>query len=520
MFAPGRRARRTVRLGALLVLVAVVVACGRDGDDLTSRAPVGGPLEEPRTQRLDHHPEDTQSFLLVSGETAVVVSAARGGRLVAWRATGGSFEEVATGQHVGGFLSLSAAAATDDHFVAVGARFDTHRPVAWRSDDGTSWEPASAASFAEPADINDLVASDEVLVGVGARRTAPDPSDGGFVPAAWRSTDGGASWQTVELPADEAEGSASQVVLLDDAVLALGRDGSEDVMWRSTDAGASWTKSSFPVEEGWWIADLAAAGDTLVAVGGHETPDEFRFLVLVSEDAGATWERVQLGGLATGMDEVWSVHARPDGFWIPGLREILGPPADDRCYVDFESCVHPPEPESVVLTSPDGRTWEVRDAGIIGSGVGLQETELATAADGRTWLLASGSDGLTVWSWTESPDFPAPEPTPVTRWPVPPEPMAGDTLVEGVRYRAPLYAHCGIEWIGPYNGDVWKQAEGDDFESGAGDEPPEDWPVVGQTVFGYVTLVAPDRIEYSMASGEVMATYAPAPIEDAPGGCA
>lgn len=54
-------------------------------------------------------------------------------------------------------------------------------------------------------------------------------------------------------------------------------------------------------------------------------------------------------------------------------------------------------------------------------------------------------------------------------------------------------------------------------ELGAGEPVPEDWPVVGQSILGFVTLVAEDRIEYSLADGQVIALYEPIPASEVPG---
>jgi len=66
--------------------------------------------------------------------------------------------------------------------------------------------------------------------------------------------------------------------------------------------------------------------------------------------------------------------------------------------------------------------------------------------------------------------------------------------------------------LGELNGRQWELVEGTAPyrpETGSGDPIPEGWPVVDQTILGFVTLVAPDRIEYSLEDGEVIAAYRP-----------
>jgi hypothetical protein len=79
-------------------------------------------------------------------------------------------------------------------------------------------------------------------------------------------------------------------------------------------------------------------------------------------------------------------------------------------------------------------------------------------------------------------------------------------LEPGVRYRAPLYVHCGMDWL--YLGDdAWRRSDdGPDLETGAGDTPDPSWPVAGQTILGSATLVD-DVVEYSLDDGTVIATY-------------
>jgi hypothetical protein len=257
------------------------------------------------------------------------------------------------------------------------------------------------------------------------------------------------------------------------------------------------------------IYDVGSSGERLVALGGQETPEAFHLAVWVSEDDGSTWDQVDMGELTDGMGEVWAVHAVGETFWVPGLRDPDGPSTADQCYVDIEVCREPAEPVPVVLISADGRTWGVVDASIVGAGVQLQETEVTTTSDGRLLLLSSGGDGLTVWSWPETPVFPLLEDGPATTLPPIAEPLAGDVLEPGVRYRLPLHTHCGIEWIGRFNSTAWKLVEGQDWEAGAGEVPPEGWPAAGQMLYGYVTLVAADRIEYTTAAGGLIAAYAP-----------
>jgi hypothetical protein len=71
-----------------------------------------------------------------------------------------------------------------------------------------------------------------------------------------------------------------------------------------------------------------------------------------------------------------------------------------------------------------------------------------------------------------------------------------------------------------FNGAYWYRTpeESPAPETGAGDHPPSHWPVAQESIFGYITLVDADTIEYTIGDGEVIATYRPS--DKAPPGCA
>jgi hypothetical protein len=94
------------------------------------------------------------------------------------------------------------------------------------------------------------------------------------------------------------------------------------------------------------------------------------------------------------------------------------------------------------------------------------------------------------------------------------------TLVLGVTYRYPLFIHCGMDYLGSFNGSHWYRDQrrgGPAPETGAGRAPPAHWPVAREKIFGFVELVALDRIDYSIGPTEVIATYLPS--DRPPPGC-
>jgi hypothetical protein len=73
----------------------------------------------------------------------------------------------------------------------------------------------------------------------------------------------------------------------------------------------------------------------------------------------------------------------------------------------------------------------------------------------------------------------------------------------------PLGGHCGYEWT--HADDRAWNLDGEEVY-----DFPDDWPAHGELVFGYVTLAAEDKLEYSLPDGEVIATFS-VPTEDPPG---
>lgn len=101
--------------------------------------------------------------------------------------------------------------------------------------------------------------------------------------------------------------------------------------------------------------------------------------------------------------------------------------------------------------------------------------------------------------------------------PPPTLPPSGETLEQGVAYEGKLYIHCGMEWLGPYNGSNWMAPDAPPYSTGGGREPPPDWPVEQQEVAGVVTLVAEDLIHFEIDGTEVVVEYRP--TDDVPPGC-
>ncbi len=419
------------------------------------------------------------------------------------------------------YVGLGGAASIDGRWVTLGtggvAQVDgdealLFEPVSYTSTDGLSWEEQPVEGFSAPADLAGLVAVDGSLVAAGAYRDDEDPSMGGFRPVVWHSDDG-RSWTEVELPDTVADGDSyvSALSVVDGRLLATGSTDGHGMLWGSDDAGRTWTSlTDEKILASYSLSDLAVQGTrALVSTtpGDGEAPE-----ILTSGDRGDSWSvsagqpsQDDVEGYAplwAGGGRFFTLTSTPAGGWEdPGT-----------CYADIDQCLE--EPRAVLHVSGDGDTWQPVDTVDMGDDDRLGE--IFGGPDGEVLVLGQTAQGAVVSAWPSDVDLPlgepAGEPGTVDLVTVPED----GTLEPGVRYHQPLYVHCGMDWL--YLGDrAWRRTDGGpDFETGAGDIPDESWPVAGQTIYGYATLVD-DVVEYSIGDGEVIATYEQVP--EAPPGC-
>ncbi len=162
-----------------------------------------------------------------------------------------------------------------------------------RAPGAASWQPTA---FAEPTSVVAVVpagpGADVLLAGLASTGI------GSTVYSVARSSDGGASWQTVPVGTYRPAEVTGLAVLADGSALMGGYPTSDTGRaaspHRSTDAGLTWTPvAGLPV--GFVVSHLAAAGRTTAATG--YSPESF-----VSSDGGVTWATVPLvvTGLAAG----------------------------------------------------------------------------------------------------------------------------------------------------------------------------------------------------------------------------
>jgi hypothetical protein len=480
-------------VGGLLLLAA----CGS----------TGGKVAAPAQWRF----EPTGGFGFVLDDQIVSVGPREDGGLQSWVSTeGGPFEaQVPLERELKG-LNVTEAVVGHGQVLVFGDD-DGYEPSVFSSTDGRTWRELGGIGLDGPAGVGAATATDEGFVAVGTRRIGPDPDVPPTEAVAWRSVDGEA-WTSLVLPGPEGHGLAADVVSVGDTVLVSGSAG-RNSLWRSLDGGATWEISTVEVDgfDGLFVIGwLAAIGDVVVGVG--TSIDNSEPLIVRSGDSGRTWKRVPLDPAMTAGLELWGIDSGFSGFFVRAERFLDAFQDAEYCYADIEACREWSAPR--LLHGTTGEEWSQIDLPA-GPPVGFLGPVVSASHATVVFGSVANEDGGGVWFWpTDDGPLPTvrPEPPPATD-----EPTAayGGTIELGVRYRYPLGTHCGIEWLGVFNGLTW-HLRGPDPLAVLG-QAPAHWPTARQALFGYVTLVA-DTIEYSLPSGEVIATYEPTPQE--PPACA
>lgn len=496
----------------LALVLAIPLALTACGDNLRpgATAPSGRPGGAWNAERLiaevgaDHAP-----LLGTAGDDALMLAVSEQGTILSHLSTDGepfeSGEPLETGL---GYVQLGGVVGLPDgSWFALGSGGMVERdgdaelafePVAFRSDDGLSWEQVEVDGFAHPVEVNDVEVVSGTVVVAGAYRTAAEPGMGGFEAHVWTSTDA-ASFDQVELPGVfpprgyRNESYAGHLVVTGDRLLVAGRVDSSAGVWVSDDGAHTWQQVADPVLDGVYaISGLAAVGDVVLAGVGEES-----MTVLRSTDRGATWAAVDAlpaSGEETGWAPVW---ADEDRFWTLTGIDDMSWSSPEVCYADLDQCGQ--DPPARLVTSPDGSTWTAVD-------LPIEPDVITGTADGRVLVLGVDADGVVVHTIESGASPPA---APETDDPKTVELVTvdeGETPQIGVRYHAPMYIHCGMDWFW-FGDDTWRRNDdGPDVETGAGDGPPEGWPLVGQVLYGYAFLKDADHLEYSFGD-EVVATY-------------
>lgn len=500
-----------MRLRSAIACCAPLLALAACGDEPSDPSSSAAGWE---AQHLAGDPAvDFPTLLATAGDDALVLFLAEDGTLRSYLSEDGADfaagDPLPTGEK---YVALGGVVRVDGGWYALGsggtARVDgddemLFEPLAFRSVDGSTWERVEVGGFSDAVEFNDVEVVDGAIVAAGSYRTLRRPADGGFEARAWISEDG-TTFDEVTLPGVpdyrgyDDESYVGDIVATDDALVASGRVGRSAALWRSADGGRTWTGVDDPVlASAYSISAMHADGSTVVATVGSTDTAAIR-----SDDGGRTWAPV--GALPVNEEtEGWAP------LWAGGGRFFTLTGIDDTswsepevCYADLDQCGRSPEPS--LVASDDGSDWTTVDTRGLG-----EIDQVAGLGDGRLLVMTGEGEGRTVHTWPAGDDLP------VAEQPALPETVELVTLAEGeepetgVRYHHPLYTHCGIDWV--WFGDTtWRRTDdGPDYETGAGDEAPDGWPVPpdGGNVFGYATVLGDGTLEYTDEDGSVLATY-------------
>lgn len=509
-------------LACLVALSALsLTACGTGTGDPPSPGTPGGWSR----QLVETRPgADAPTGLVADGDDVLVTVLSEDAVLTSHLSSDGGAFETGTPIEIegGGYPRFADPVRLDDVWWLLGtggmtgegdAETLAHEPRALRSEDGLTWEQVDVTGIPGPVDLSRAVAVGGALVVAGDKRNDVDRSGGGasFEAAVWRSEDG-ATWSqvplpgVVPLPGYEDESGVHHLAISGDRVLVGGSLSNRGAIWWSEDAGRTWARVESPeIDDLYVVSGLVAEGSTVVATGSVKGSDTGS-RILHSTDGGTTYSVSADQPTATGEGyaPMWTGGGRFFTIGRPGFESMEDPAL---CYADLDSCYYGGESDvTVVFMSEDGDRWSVLD--LSGADVNDEIVGLTGTPSGPT-LLAHVDKGVVVSAWPPEAALPEGDA------PAAPERVELVTVAEGerpevgVRYHAPLYIHCGMEWL--YLGDEpWQRTDGGpDVETGAGDGPVDGWPIAGQTIYGFATLGEDGVVQYSIGGedDEVIATY-------------
>jgi photosystem II stability/assembly factor-like uncharacterized protein len=231
-------------------------------------------------------------------------------------------------------------------------------------------------------------------------------------PQVFRTSDGGASWLSADLPVsyDPATGVPSgRLSFIDASVgfVVIGTNAEDETVLRTLDGGATWslTGLSATLESVASDANTLWTARTSAGSGANQ-------LLRVSRDAGATWTEVPLPGL-----DVQSTCVQPGELWVPGPGGVTFLSATEG-YAAV-SCTEGNFGTRYYRTTDAGLSWSqiaamTRPVGIAPVFVDathwlqpdVAEADLqATADGGKTWttLAQKGLAGSRIY-WLDTRD--------------------------------------------------------------------------------------------------------------------
>ncbi|MGQ0830042.1 MAG: WD40/YVTN/BNR-like repeat-containing protein [Microthrixaceae bacterium] len=506
-----------------MALVMLAAACASDGTARVDTAAGNTWAREHLTGELG---PDYVVQLAAAGNDLLVAGADDRGFLHSFVASGSGAFEAGTPVDLSlGYPGIGAVARLGDRWIAIGGTTSddgsTFALQVLESRDGLEWTTVDASGLEDPGELHGLTQVDGGLVAGGTLRVGDDPSIGPFRPAAWTTADG-SSWTQVGLPMGGAsEGSVAGIATIDARVLAVGNLDDRGAVWSSRDRGITWTLAGAAVmSEVSSIGGIAVA-DGIVALSAWASTPELgeegelgQGLILRSTDGGSSWSVASDPPPSARAGYPVPIFAGGESFFV--VDDDRSDWYDEKvCYADIDLCrAGPTSAKPSLYASTDGDRWTRVDTRDVEGGPEFEA--IGVAADGRVVGLKATAGGTDAWIWPAGVPLAMRE---ADAEPPPPEADVdlikwNDPVEQGHRYALPVPLHCGMDWLG-LDGRTWHIV--DSTRPGDGGYP-DSWPIAGETLYGFVTLVDANTVEYSIGDGEVIATYEPATTD--PPGCA
>jgi hypothetical protein len=183
---------------------------------------------------------------------------------------------------VPGFSAIQGIGPGGDGLLAIG-HDGAFGSMVWTSADGRDWRDITPSGF-ESAGIIAVIRFAGGLLAVGRGNTTDFESE---LAAAWISADGYQWRQVADSPA--LRGQMIDVVETDAGLIAVGGIPVADAAgaWRSTDGGETWQRIGEDIEHAFLWA-VSEGGPGLVASGWRRDPEP-TLAVWTSDDGGQTW---------------------------------------------------------------------------------------------------------------------------------------------------------------------------------------------------------------------------------------
>lgn len=464
---------------------------------------------------------DVAVDVITDVDRSVVVAAA--GSFAAWVVESGRAERAEVPDLPWQFFELGSAVRGPDPEGAVVAVGTAHREddedETWRtavvmSSDGERWELVTDDDLGGPGMLRDVAATADGFLAVGGRIDGTRPAPEALVPAAWRSADG-RQWEQLDLgggiggPDGHGGEGLVSVAAAGERVLAVGETG----VLLSLDEGETWEAVDlFEVDgvdglvgdiAGLRVAAHGTRGFLLLGVTGGDVEGS-RVLAWTSPDGEAWVAASPPEGLLDGV-AFPVVAATAHGFVVGGVTWIEASVDPAQCYADILACGQ----NRGVVAALEENGWSLLDTS--GAGEPAAWRPDALAASGEDLVVVTRGGGLTVWRHDLSA-LPRLDPVAPPAPAGPPLVESGAELEVGRTYRYPMYIHCGTGYLGEFNGRHWFAVPGE----GIDDNELQDagLPIVQNSLFGEMTVVAEDRIEYRAGAGDVLiGIYQPKPDE-------